>query len=348
MPCCTEKRIMKMHVSAGPTTKTFPGDSSPFSATLVGNTTWLGSDGGPVGVWYETALGASGLAVAQACLAKMDDLMAYNDAIFGVKGKSGNVIVCSTPFQGATDGSGGAFHYGCAFNADGAGSDWYECMGPADLVFGLVMAEVCESYMGLQGKKIDCGGSGGEGLSRFLAEIVSGGPGGALAAFASGSAWDGTDWISRDQGTDGDYPSIGCAILYCWWMTHLGYTVAQIVHAGEPDGTLASNYAALTGKPKAQAFADFKAAVAAAGGPTGDNPWNAPTPPWQGVPVPTPVPVPVPTPVPVPAPTTDCVHRMNLWFARVVLANARHHQTVAWVKAVQKAMDEEAAKFPNG
>ncbi len=178
----------------------------------------------------------------------------------------------------------------CGFGA--AGGDWYaDVAHDARMTFGLVMAEVCESYMGLQAKGWNCGGSGGEGLSRFLAEIVSGGPNGSLGAFSSGASWDGTDWISRDQGTDQDYPSIGCAILYCWWMTFKGYTVQQITQAGEPNGTLATNYAALTGRPASQAFADFKAAVAAVGGPggfQGDDPWNAPTPPF-------PLPAPQPT-----------------------------------------------------
>ncbi len=258
-----------------------------FPTSLVGTSKWVGADGGGVNVYYDPSLGTAGLANAQNVLAKIDDLMAYCDSVFGVKGKAGNVIVAAV--NNVTDGSGGAYHYGCAFNADGQGSDWYEDMSadPQE-TFGLVMAEVCESYMGLQNKGWNCGGSGGEGLSRFLAEIVSGGPGGSLGGFASGPSWDGADWISKDQGTDGDYPSIGCAILYLWWMTSLGYTPAQIVQAGEPDGTLATNYAALTGKPATQAFSDFKAAVAAAGGPTSDNPWNAPTPPYplSGQPVP--------------------------------------------------------------
>jgi hypothetical protein len=259
-----------------------------FPTQLVGKSIWVGSDGGGVNILYDPATGAAGLAAANDVLAGIDALMTYCDAVFGVKGKSGNVIVCDV--GNATDGTGGAYHYGCSFNADGAGSDWYEDVSPdVRETFGLVMAEVCESYMGLQAKGWNCGGSGGEGLSRFLAEIVSGGPNGSLGAFSSGSAWDGTDWISRDQGTDQDYPSIGCSILYLWWMTAQGYTVPQLVQAGEPDGTLASNYAALTGKPKTQAFADFKAAVQAVGGPggfQGDNPWNAPTPPY---PLPAPV-----------------------------------------------------------
>ncbi len=267
-------------------------------ATLVGNSKWVGSDGHPVAVSYETATGAAGKAIATNILGRIDDLMTYLDRVFDVKGKGGNVVICSSPFQGATDGSGGAYHYSCSFNSDSpGGSDWYECLatGNPDMDFGLVMAEVCESYMGLQRKGWNCGGSGGEGLSRFLAEIVSGGPNGALSAFASGSAWDGTDWISHDQGTDQDYPSIGCAILYCWWLTSLGYTVDQIVQAGEPDGTLASNYVVLAGKPSAQAFADFKAAVAAAGGPTSDNPFGVATPPYPGGPVKPPDPTPTGT-----------------------------------------------------
>lgn len=535
-----------------------------FPTSLVGTSTWTGSDGKPVTIYYDPATGQNGLQAAQFVASFIDQLMAYNDATFGVRGQGGNIIIAAV--GGATDGSGGAYHYGCSFSQ---GGDWYEDVSPdARMVLGLVQAEVSESYMGLQSKgwncilpdqeiqgriiggskawysgqavevrtlsgaclsvtanhpvltvegfvpagqlqkgqyllhhigedeftperhdeqhapstaeqvfgtlkniagavlstevasaldfhgdgaffqgeietvgsysqlrgdgvsnttqrfmqnnltrsytkhsplssggslhsesqrlrtpthrnvssiglltprvrihatpyqesrfggaaNLDtgiaefagdssladvvlanellqrhagqiltdeivevrnfhydgpvydfesplgfivannlcisnCGGSGGEGLSRVLAEIVSGGPNGSLSPFASGPAWDGTDWISKDQGTDSDYPSIGCSVLYLWWMLKT-YTMAQIVQAGEPDGTLASNYAALTGKPKTQAFSDFQAAVAAAGGPTSDNPFGTPTPPWQGVP-PTPPPVP-PTPPPVP------------------------------------------------
>ncbi len=293
---------LKAHVS-----KPKSAGGFDYPTALVGKTTWVGSDGGPVNVYYDPSLGAAGKALAQNILGRMDDLMAYCDWAFGVNGKAGNVIIAA--LDGATDGSAGAYHMGCSFNSDAPGSDWYEdySRGNPDEVFGLVMAEVCESYMGLQGRGINCGGSGGEGVSRFLAEIVSGGPNGALRDYASGPSWNGADWISRDQGTDGDYPSIGCSILYCWWMVSLGYTPAQIIQAGEPGGVLAGNYHKLTGKPAAQAFADFKAAVAKAGGPTSDNPWGVATPPYpQGgtpVPAPKPGPTPVPTPTPVPAPT---------------------------------------------
>jgi hypothetical protein len=294
--CNKKKKHVLAHHPARPVRAASGFD---YPTSLVGKSSWLGSDGKPVSVYYDPATGANGLKAAQYVLGKIDALMSYLDGIFGVRGLGGNVIVAPLSPQG--NGDGGAYHYGCGFGA--AGGDWYADSSPDPVMtFGLVMAEVCESYMGLQKKGWDCGGSGGEGLSRFLAEIVSGGPSGSLIGFASGPSWDGADWISRDQGTDGDYPSIGCAILYCWWMLSKGYTVAQIVQAGEPDVSLASNFAVLTGKPRAQAFADFKAAVAAAGGPTSDNPFGVPTPPWQGAPVPPPQPPPgPPTPPPAPA-----------------------------------------------
>jgi hypothetical protein len=280
-------------------------------------TTWVGQDGQGVKVYYDPSLGATALSIAQSVLARVDGLMTWCDQVFGVKGKGGNVIIAA--LDGATDGGAGAYHYGCSFNADAPGSDWYEdyAAGNPDLVFGLVTAEVVESYMGLQGKGWNCGGSGGEGLSRYLAEIASGGASGALKDYASGPSWDGSDWIGADQGTDQDYPSIGCAVLYLWWMTSQGKTPAEIAQAGEGDGTLASNYAALTGKPSSEAFTDFKAAVAAAGGPTSDNPWNAATPAGPGTPAPlppTPVPPGPPTPPPAPSPPPSTPALFHLVF----------------------------------
>lgn len=285
-------------------------------ATRLGQSTWLGSDGKPVTVYYDPGV-PSALAAAQHALAGIDALMAYCDWAFGVKGQGGNVLICNV--QG-----GGAYHYGCDF---ANGGDWYEqAYADARETLGLVMAEVCESYMGFQAKGWNCGGSGGEGLSRYLAEIASGGPGGSLGGFVSGPSWDGTDWISRDQGTDQNYPSIGCAVLYLWWMTKLGYTPAQITQAGEPDGTLASNYAVLTGKPAGQAFADFKAAVQAVGGPggfQGDNPFNAAVPSYP-LPGPTPPPPPPPPPPPVPGCTKAQIKAsVNSAFGKLEAQNPR-------------------------
>lgn len=249
-----------------------------FPTKLAGQSNWTGSDGKPVMVYFDPSL-ANGASLAAAILAAIDDLMAYCDWAFGVQGQGGNIIIAA--LGGATDGSGGAYHYDCSFSS---GGDWYidAATDPQECV-GLAMAEISESYMGLQSKGWNCGGSGGEALSRFLAEIASGGPGGALAPYSSAASWDGSDWISKDQGTDGDYPSIGCGVLYLWWMVSQGYTVDQITQAGEPDGTLSTNYQNLTGKSATQAFCDFKAAAAGLGSPSSfqnDNPWNAATPPY--------------------------------------------------------------------
>jgi len=254
--------------------------SFDFPTQSVGTTKWTGQDGGPVTVYFDPSLPDDAQSKAQDILSRMDDLMAYLDQVFAVQGKAGNVIIAAV--NGATDGSGGAYHYDCGFDSDTpGGSDWYEDYSSDTVeIFGLVMAEVSESYMGLQGKGWNCGGSGGEGLSRFLAEIVSGGPNGSLAAYATGPSYDGSNWIDQDQGTDQDYPSIGCSILYLWWMVSQGYTPAQICQAGEPDGTLASNWGLLTGKDKSGAWPAFQQAIQAVGQINSDNPWNTATPPY--------------------------------------------------------------------
>lgn len=259
-----------------------------YPTQRVGHTVWTGTDGMPVTVWVDPSLGQPGADLAQWVLGQVDGVMRYMDSLFfPTQGQAGNVIIAA--LNGALNGSTGAYHYGCDFSS---GGDWYEdySAGNGSEVLGLVAAEICESYMGVQGRGWNCGGSGGEALSRVIAQSVSGGPAGALLPYASGPAYDGTDWISRDQGTDGDYPSIGCGVLYLYWMLSQGYTLAQIVQAGELDGTLASNWSALTGGEPSRAFASFAAALEAAGGPTSDDPFGSVAPP---TPPPTPPP---PTP----------------------------------------------------
>ena len=57
-------------------------------------------------------------------------------------------------------------------------------------------------------------------------------------------------------------------------MMSKGYTAAQITQAACPDGSLTSNYTALT--RGTNAWRDFSAAVAGlAGGVTPDDPWGA-------------------------------------------------------------------------
>lgn len=310
-----------------------PKASSGFDypAQAVGSSKWKGSDGQPVNVFVDPSTGASGQAAAQNVLTQIDTLMAAFDAVFGVQGQGGNVIVCPD--------FGGAYHYGCDFSN---GGDWYESNEGTDVVVGLAVAEIVESYMGLQSKGWNCGGSGGEALSRVLAEIATGGANGAMVDYAAGTSWDGSDWISRDQGTDGDYPSIGCGVLYLWWMISQGFSIQAIVQAGEPDGTLSTNYAALTGKPSTQAFNDFKNAVQKAGGPSSDNPFNAPNPAWPTGPGPSPGPGPIPTPTPTPGPAAA-----QIVVNQDVAAGSYDLITADQKKAIHGLLDQIAAALPS-
>ena len=62
-------------------------------------------------------------------------------------------------------------------------------------------------------------------------------------------------------------------MVYLYWMMSKGVTAARITQAGCPDGTIASNYAALTGT--SDAWRAFKDAVAALPrGIDSDDPWG--------------------------------------------------------------------------
>ena len=263
------------------------GSHFDFPTKFIGKSKWLGSDGKPVNILVDPSLGAAGEAVAQNLLTRIDDAMASCDVWFGVRGQGGNCIIAPA--------FGGAYHYGCSFTN---GGDWYLSMDTNDVILGLALAEITESYMGLQGKGWNCGGSGGEGLSRVLAETGTGGPNGAMKDFATGSAWDGTDWISRDQGTDQDFSSTGCAVLYLYWMLSQGFKLEQIVQTGEPGKVLAGNYAALTGKAASSAIGAFRSATPRPA--SGDNPYNAPLPAYPATAAPPPAP---PPPAPNPSPS---------------------------------------------
>lgn len=85
------------------------------------------------------------------------------------------------------------------------------------------------------------------------------------------------DWVSRSEGTDSDYVSIGCGALFLYFLRYrLRFSWAQIVRFGGP--TLAKTYQTLT-SGGADAFAAFTAAIdrcfakGAVAGLTTDNPF---------------------------------------------------------------------------
>jgi hypothetical protein len=249
-----------------------PAERFDFPTQLVGKT----PDGNAT-LYVDPSLGKPGSDLATQIFATLPTTYAHSQAYFDLPAQPVNIVIAAV--GNATDGSSGAYHYGCSFDT---GGDIYcdAAFGNPSLTNGLVVAELTESFMGAQNKGWNCGGSNGEALSRFLAELESGGPRGALGGFSTGPLWDRAgrpNWIDATEPTDQDGASIGCGIVYLYWMMAQGFAAARITQAGSPDGTLASNYAALTGR--ASAWSDFIAAVGALSpGIVSDDPWGAAAP----------------------------------------------------------------------
>jgi len=246
-----------------------PHHKFDFPTELVGTTA-----DNKATVYYDPHLGAPGKDLAEKVFAMAEKSFADCQNYFGIPGQPVNVIIAA--LDHATDGSAGAFHAGCSFNP---GGDLYcdAAFGNPVMTNGLMIAELTECFMGAQNKGWDCGGSNGEALSRLLAELESGGPGGVLAGYATGPDWARAgrpNWIDANESTDLNPVSTGCGVVYLYWMMSKGHTAAKITQAGCPDGTLASNYEALTGRTTA--WSDFIAAVRALPHGVGsDNPWAA-------------------------------------------------------------------------
>ncbi len=240
------KRRSARQIAAAP-----PGFDYPITqAGVAGNVT----------VYYDPELGAQGSSLAQQLLGAVTQPYQDMQTWFGVSGGAVSVVIA--PLSGNNDGSGGAYHYGCDFTTGGVLylDATFDSTGvdPLDLEVGLYVAELSECFMGTQGAGWGCGDSNGEGLSRFAAEQET--PAGTMAAFATGPAWAQAgfpDWVDTTENTDQDAVSIGCSIVYLYWMVSQGYAIPQIVQAA--GATLAGNYETLTGKTTA--YQDLLAAV---------------------------------------------------------------------------------------
>jgi hypothetical protein len=270
-----------------------PGSTWPnFSGTpkLVGT-----SPVGKVSVNVDPTAGAAALKNAQDLLADADRVVKLNDAIFGVTSGPTQVIVWA--LNGATDGTGGADHWGCDF-ATGSGIECDMAAGNSKLVSALFEAELSECCMG--GNL--CGVHTGEALSRWCAFET--GPG-LLGPFATGPTWMSSgmpNWVNSVDPSDGHGPSIGCGVVFLSWLQKTGHPLNKIapamVNLGET-GTLAQLYAALTGDAAANAWPKFSAAVKALhGGVKNDDPFGA----LSGTPAPGPARPPSPPRPPPPSP----------------------------------------------
>ena len=186
--------------------------------------------------------------------------------------------VLISPLSPSSDGTGGAYHYGCA------ATDLYcDCctLDNGLTTLGLYLAELSEVYQATQARGWDCGASNGEALSRVQASYLRGH---ALDGYQTFPAWldgDRPNWIDRSEPTDQDAVSTGCAAGFIWWLVSIGYSLPDIAAAGGTTLAETADRLGIGAMPWAT-FRDQCQQRWPLGQPSGvtvDNPWFTPTPP---------------------------------------------------------------------
>jgi hypothetical protein len=188
-------------------------------------------------VRYEEHLGKKGEALASGVLEMCEaDFMT-------VKGWFGGIVPNRLPFRCfVAHGQFGAFHATCAdTELHLAAFDEKN----VELVEMVNMAEVVEVFSAHQKAGWNCGASNGEGLSRVLAAELHPSQ---LDGFATAAAWLNSkrhNFIDRNEDTDLNPVSTGCAALFLNYLHHqLRYPWEAIVTHGQP--TLSETYHALS------------------------------------------------------------------------------------------------------
>jgi len=259
-----------MHRDAAPPPPPWP--SYTGTAQYVGT-----SPSGRVTVYVDPTLGQQGLQNAQDLVDDADRVVAANDAIFGTTEGSVSVIIFA--LGGATDGTGGADHWGCDF-VSGAAIEVCASFGNSARVSALFEAELSECCM--NGNL--CGVSTGEALSRWCAAVIGNN---ALSDFTTAPTWyqDGApDYVNNTDPTDQQIDSTGCGMAFLSWLMSQGHgldTIAKAMVSLGDSGTLAQLYADLTGDSASNAFPSFMAAVQALGGINNDDPFGGGSQPAQ-------------------------------------------------------------------
>jgi hypothetical protein len=161
-----------------------------------------------------------------------------------------------------SDGSGGAYHWGCDLTTGGTLYCDADFSDPVTTL-GLFIAELDEAFQGDPSNPDQgwgCGFSNGEAHSRVAAFLASGGPRGSLAPYTTGPSWDQAgrpDYVTTTEQTDRNAISTGCGMIFIDWLFSLGYSFSQITRAAAD--TLAGVYENLTGQTTA--WDDFTAAL---------------------------------------------------------------------------------------
>ena len=200
--------------------------------------------------------------LANALLTQVEPAYDRNASYFGAGLDEKQVELVIAELSPNSDGSGGAYHYGCDLTSGRVLYCDADFSDPTTTL-GLFIAELDEAFQGDPSNPNQgwgCGFSNGEAHSRVAAFLASGGPRGSLAAYTTGPAWDQVgrpDFVTNTEQTDRNAVSTGCGMIFIDWLFSLGYSFAQITQAAAP--TLAGVYQNLTNKTSA--LQDFANAI---------------------------------------------------------------------------------------
>jgi len=216
-----------------------PNPDQPFDAPVT-----LEGSAAHCSVYYEPSLAKNGSTIARAVMARFDNDFARLTEIFGgAPPNSFNIVIKKLDPTG--QGNGGAYHHGCNDETVYCDAKTNPALDP-DFTGALAVSQATDVFGAYQNKGwSDCGNSKGTGLKRALAAALYPGK---LDTYQTASSWlddpNRPDYVSRNDPTDQDAVSTGCAVLFLNYMhTQLKIPWEKIVQAG--GATLGETYSNL-------------------------------------------------------------------------------------------------------
>ncbi|MDB5309558.1 MAG: hypothetical protein JWO38_3760 [Gemmataceae bacterium] len=247
--CLTGHKVLIAHGHPRPKPKVRRAGGFDVAVTQVGSTDH-------VNVYIDQALDQNqATTLANILLDQVEAAYLQNAGYYNPQLQLQPVNLVIAQLSPGSDGTGGAFHFGCDLTSGGTlycDADFADPVG----TLGLFIAELDEAFQGDPSNPDQgwgCGFSNGEAHSRVAAFLASGGPFGSLAPFTTGPAWDQAgrpDFITVTEPTDRNAISTGCGMIFIDWLFSLGFSFTQITQAAAD--TLAGVYQNLTGKTTAK------------------------------------------------------------------------------------------------
>jgi hypothetical protein len=239
-----------------PTLKVRRASGFDVAVTHIGDTSH-------VKVYIDQALAADqATTLANTLLNDVETAYFQNAGYYSSQLQMTPVTLVIAKLSSQSDGSGGAYHWGCDLTTGGTLYCDADYSDPVTTL-GLFIAELDEAFQGDPSNPNQgwgCGYSNGEAHSRVAAYLASGGPRGSLAPYTTGPAWDEAgrpDFVTTTEKTDRNPGSTGCGMIFIDWLFSLGFRFPQITQAAAD--TLAGVYTNLTGKETA--WDDFISAL---------------------------------------------------------------------------------------